>query len=118
MSPLRAWWEESEQDYIQRFYNQELGFKGPAPETCEPHIAERIFQQHLDWPSILTIFPIQDILAMSEKLRREDPEAERINVPANPQHYWRYRLHLSLEDLISEATFNSYVKKLISGAGR
>jgi 4-alpha-glucanotransferase len=118
MSPLRAWWAESERDYIQRFYNQELGFNGPAPENCEPHIAERIFQQHLEWPSLLTIFPIQDILAMSEKLRREDPEAERINVPANPQHYWRYRLHLNLEDLNSEATFNSYVKKLIATSGR
>ncbi len=118
MSPIRAWWEESERDYIQRFYNNELGFTGPAPATCETYIAERIFQQHLNWPAMLVIFPIQDLLAMSEKLRRDDVEAERINVPANPQHYWRYRLHLNLEVLNQEAVFNDYVIGLIRAAGR
>lgn len=57
---------------------------------------QQIIQAHVDSPSMLTILPIQDWLAPDEKLRRPNPAEEQINVPADPNHYWRYRLHLEL----------------------
>lgn len=118
MSPIRAWWEESERAQIQRFYQQELGFEGEAPYFCEPFVAQAIFQQHLGWPSMWAVFPIQDILAADASIRRTNPFDERINEPSNPQHYWRYRLHLSLEELQQQTDLNRWIRDMLVKSGR
>jgi len=64
------------------------------------------------------IFQVQDILGMSKKLRRSNPNDERINVPANPKHYWRYRMHISIEDLMKEDAFNHEFGGYISASKR
>jgi 4-alpha-glucanotransferase len=51
-------------------------------------------------------------------LRREDPSEERINNPANPNHYWNYRMHIPLEQLIKEKDFNKELKDYITNSGR
>lgn len=118
MPPLRLWWEESDHDQLQRFYNRELELDGIAPEHCETYVVERVILQHLNFPGMWTVFPIQDLLALSGKLRREDLTEERINVPANPQHYWQYRLHLNLEQLMQEDDFNKKLIELMQSTGR
>jgi 4-alpha-glucanotransferase len=55
---------------------------------------------------------------MNGELRRENPNEERINVPANPKHYWRYRMHLGLEELVANDVFNNEVKSLVEASGR
>ncbi|MBQ6690860.1 MAG: 4-alpha-glucanotransferase [Rikenellaceae bacterium] len=117
MNPIRAWWEE-DRPTTQRFYNQMLGAWGEAPFYCEPWICKQIVEQHLTSPAMLTILPLQDWLAMDGELRRENPNDERINVPANSRHYWRYRMHLSLEKLLSEQSFNELVRSMIVRSGR
>ena len=67
---------------------------------------------------MLCILSIQDWLAMYERLRLPDADAERINIPANPKHYWRYRMHLNIEDLMANAEFVDGISTLISQAGR
>jgi len=74
--------------------------------------------QHLYSPAMWSIFQLQDILGMSEKLRRENPQAERINNPANQIHYWQYRMHISLEDLLKEKEFNEELKDYVTNSGR
>jgi 4-alpha-glucanotransferase len=64
------------------------------------------------------IFPIQDLLGMDENLRLPDAGAERINNPGNPNHYWRYRLHLNLEDLIIQSGFNQLIRDQVKASGR
>jgi 4-alpha-glucanotransferase len=118
MSPIRAWWEEMEADQRQRFFNLELGIHGEAPFYCEPNIVERILQEHLTWPSMWAVFPIQDIAAIDGQLRRKDPFEERINIPANPKHYWRYRFHLHMEELLKKDAFNNYFRYMVRNAGR
>ncbi len=118
MAPIRAWWEEEEWDYIQRFYEQELRLDGNHPKYCEPFVAQAIIRQHLSWPSMWTVFPLQDLLAMDGRLRVEDPHSERINIPANPKHYWRYRMHLSLEDLIEEKPFMYLLRAMLQNGNR
>lgn len=105
MSTIRGWWEE---DTIktQHFYNNVLGHIGAAPFFCESYLNREILIQHLYSPAMWCIFQIQDILGMNKELRRENPHDERINVPANPKHYWRYRMHISIEDLIKQDIFN------------
>ena len=117
MSTIRGWWEE-DREKTQKFYNQILGEYGSAPYFCEPWVNRAIVLQHLYSPAMWSIFQLQDILGMSETLRRDNPAEERINEPANPAHYWNYRMHLSLEDLIKETAFNKELRDYIRNSGR
>ena len=117
MSTIRGWWEEDRLT-TQQFFNQEMGQWGDAPLFCEPWISKAIVLQHLHSPAIWSIFQLQDIMGMSEQFRRENPHDERINVPANSHHYWKYRIHLSLEELIKEQQFNEELKGFIESSGR
>jgi 4-alpha-glucanotransferase len=117
MATLRGWWEE-DRNKTQRFYNHMLGQHGEAPAKCDPWIVKEIIVQHLYSPAMWAIFPIQDLLGMDSQLRRADTQEERINVPANPQNFWKYRLHLNLEDLLKADDFNSMLQELSTQAGR
>ena len=117
MNPVRAWWEE-DREVTQQFWNMLLGNQGGAPQFCEPWICRQILEQHLWSPAMLTVLPLQDWLSMDGALRRENPHDERINVPANPRHYWRYRMHLSLEELASQQEFNDTLTSMIAASGR
>ncbi len=117
MSTLREWWQE-DTETTQRFYNSILGHWGGAPYFCEPWIAKDIINQHLYSPSMLAIFPIQDLVAMDGLLRQDSPEEERINVPAISQHYWKYRFHISMEQLLEEEDFNSMLRQMVDQGGR
>lgn len=117
MSTIRGWWQEN-RAITQQFYNDELAQSGEAPRFCEPWINRAIVLQHLYSPAMWSVFQIQDILGMSAELRRQNPEDDRINIPANPQHYWRYRMHLTLEQLIKEKSFNEEMNGYIKNSGR
>ena len=117
MSTIRGWWQEN-REATQRFYNNMLGQGGEAPYFCEPWISRAIILQHLYSPAMWSIFQMQDLLGMSATLRREMPEDERINIPANPEHYWRYRMHLNLEQLLKEKEFNTELLEYVQNSGR
>ena len=117
MNTIRGWWEE-DRGRTQRFFNMIMGRWGTAPVTAEPWICREIIVQHLYSPSMWAIFPLQDLLALDGALRRTDADAERINVPSNPRHYWRYRMHVTLESLIEAREFNGMLQDLIAQSGR
>ncbi len=117
MSTVRGWWEE-DRGKTQKFYNYILGHYGEAPYFCEPWINKEIVLQHLYSPAMWSIFQLQDLFGMNKNIRLENPHNERINVPSEPDHYWRYRVHLSLEDLLKEDDFNNELKKYVVESGR
>lgn len=117
MSTIRGWWEENP-ERTQHFYNNIMGQWGDAPVHCEPWINRAIIMQHLYSPAMWTIFQLQDILGMSDKLRRENHADERINIPANPKHYWQYRMHIPLEELIKQKEFNEELSGYVINSGR
>jgi 4-alpha-glucanotransferase len=117
MSTVRGWWEE-DRAATQRFFNNELGQWGEAPMFCEDWINKAIVLQHLYSPAMWSVFQMQDLLGMDEKIRRFDPHEERINIPSNPRHYWQFRMHLSMEELIREKEFNHNLKGYIEASGR
>ncbi len=117
MGGIRAWWEENP-DKTQHFYNNMLNEGGSAPFFAEPWICEKIVDFHLKSPSMLCILPLQDWLSIDGGVRRENPNEEQINVPANSRHYWRYRMHLTMEQLINLDLFNNRMRALIAGSGR
>ncbi|HVX51935.1 MAG TPA: 4-alpha-glucanotransferase, partial [Chitinophagaceae bacterium] len=117
MSTIRGWWEE-DRNKTQQFYNFEMGQWGDAPYFCEPWINKAIVEQHLYSPAMWSIFQVQDLLGMDKDLRRQDPHEERINVPAIPKYYWRYRMHITLEQLIDASEFNTMLQGNITASGR
>ncbi len=117
MSTLREWWEENRES-TQSFYNQLLGHYGTAPFYCEPWVCKEIIHQHLNSPAMWSVFLLQDLLAMDERTRRENPAEERINIPADPNHYWNYRMHITLESLLQEETFSDGLRSMILDTGR
>ena len=117
MSTIRGWWEE-DRNTTQNFYNNFLGHGGEAPVYCEPWINRQIVEQHLYSPAMWSIFQLQDLMGIDGDIRRKNPQDERINVPAIPNYYWNYRVHLSLEDLMEENNFNSELKETIVASGR
>ncbi len=117
MSTIRGWWEEN-REKTQKFYTHIMGQWGEAPQFCEAWINRAIIMQHLYSPAMWSIFQLQDILGMSETLRREKPQEERINNPANPKNYWQYRMHISLEDLLKQKEFNEELHGYVVNSGR
>ena len=117
MGGIRLWWEE-DREKTQHFYNNVLHENGLAPYYAEPWICDRILSLHLDSPGMLAILPWQDWMSMNGALRRENPADEQINIPAISRHYWRYRMHINLEDMLNETDFNEYIKSKIQNSGR
>ena len=117
MSVLRAWWQENTA-LTQKFWNEVLHKEGEAPQELDPQTCKEILLMHLQSPSMLALIGFQDWTAMDEKLRGKDPEEERINVPANPHHYWCYRMPMTLEALLKEKQFNEQVKEMLASNGR
>lgn len=117
MPTLRMWWDENI-ERTQEYYNTMLYRQGPAPHPLPGWLASDIISRHLTSPSMLCILSIQDWLATDETLRLPDADAERINIPANPKHYWRYRMHLNIEDLAADKRFVQNITEMISQSGR
>ena len=92
--------------------------QGEAPSNAEPWICDSIVDRHLKSPAMLAILPWQDWISIDGELRYSNPCDEQINEPSNPRHYWRYRMHLTVEKLLRSAVFNSNLRNKVRNAGR
>ena len=117
MPTLRMWWDE-DIERTQDYYNSMLYHNGAAPHPLSGSLAREILERQLESPSMLCILAIQDWLAIDERIRLADENAERVNIPANPKHYWRYRMHLSIEELMANKDFTANIRDLVDKGGR
>ena len=117
MSPLRLWWEESP-ERTQRYYVTMLQKQGRAPEHLPAHLAEEMIARHLYCPSMLCLLSLQDWLAMDSELRSKNPREERINVPSDPYNRWKYRMNLTIEELLKADKYNNKVRTMIQRSRR
>lgn len=116
-STLRQWWKEDSQ-LTQQYFNQQLMQYGRVTENLEPHLAEIIMKQHLYNDAMLAVFPIQEFLATDAVLTNPSIDHERINNPAVFPHYWRYRMHLNVEKLTENTSFNQKISDWVKDSGR
>lgn len=117
MSPLRLWWKE-DREQTNAFWHEVLHGGGNAPDEATAEICEQVVNQHLESPSMLCLLALQDWFSIDPDLRSPNIESEQINIPANPNHYWRYRMHVNIEQLQSATPFNEKIRSLIARAGR
>eukprot|EP01105_Mastigella_eilhardi_P019869 TRINITY_DN4693_c0_g1_i1.p1 TRINITY_DN4693_c0_g1~~TRINITY_DN4693_c0_g1_i1.p1 ORF type:complete len:400 (-),score=95.05 TRINITY_DN4693_c0_g1_i1:72-1271(-) len=117
MSTMRGWWTENRHD-TQVFFNTIMGRPGLAPTELTPDLARVVFDMHLYSPAMLCMFAIQDVFALRASLATRDPCEERINMPSVYEYYWRYRIHVPLEELLANTEFNDELRRMIAGSGR
>ncbi|XP_065853062.1 4-alpha-glucanotransferase DPE2 [Euphorbia lathyris] len=116
-STLRAWWEEDEERRC-KFFKTVVGSDIVPSSKCTPDIARFFIRQHVEAPSMWAIFPLQDLLALKEEYMTRPATEETINDPTNPKHYWRYRVHVTLEGLMKDKELKTILRGLVSGSGR
>ena len=90
----------------------------PPPDKCEPHVMRAIVRQHMASPSALAIFPAQDLLALEPSYAQRPAEEETINDPTNNRHYWRFRLHVRLEDMLANSEWLADIREMVNESGR
>ncbi len=117
MSTIRGWWEE-DYERSQRFFNNILGHQGLAPFYADSWLVREVVNQHMYSPAMWSILPMQDFVGIDDKLRLDDAKVEQINIPAIIPHYWRYRFHIDMEDLLKEDDFNNNIKEMVKKSGR
>ena len=111
------WWDE-DFNRAQEFYSTVLNRRDDAPHPLPAWLARDIMSRNLQSASMLCVLSLQDWLAISEELRLPDATAERINIPANPHHYWRYRMHLNISDMMKDQRFCDDIAEMITQSGR
>ncbi len=117
MQTIREWWQMDRQR-VEYYYDNVLGLEGRAPKELTPQVAQEIVDRLMQSYSFAVILPLSDYLAMDKKLRAKDPSIERINNPKNPQQYWQYRVHLSVEALHTARKFNDRLQTIINNSKR
>jgi len=117
VSTVRGWYEEDE-ERRGRFWTAALGRSGPAPAVCTPAIIRDVVRQHMEAASCWVVFPLQDILALSPKYMTRPAAEEMINDPTNPKHYWRYRMHVLLEDVADDIGLMTDLRSMLVASGR
>lgn len=117
MSTIRGWWE-SDHENAKDFYYNYLHWYGLTPLQASPEIVKAIVEDHLASPSMLAIFPIQDLVGIDSALRKSNADSEQINEPSNPKHYWRFRFHISMEDLLKSESLNEQLRSMVRKCGR
>ena len=117
-STLRGWWEE-DRGVAERFFHEQIHQMGTAPKRLHPLLAEIIISQNLYTDAMLAIFPLQDYLAT--RLKYHDmlqPSEERINIPSVYPHPWKYRMPITLEELLADADLTDLLRNMIQNSGR
>ena len=94
---------------LRMWLGQRNGTSDATPQECL-----KVLEKNLASPSMLAIFPLQDWLSIDGTLRNPDATSERINIPAVPDHYWKYRMHLTIEELLAAEDLNKTIKELSS----
>lgn len=117
MSTIRGWWE-ADHENAKKYYYDYLHWYGLTPMACTPEIVQAIVEDHLSSPSMLAIFPVQDLVGMDGSLRKQDAASEQINEPSNPKHYWRFRFHMTTDQLLSAEHLNARIRTMVKTAGR
>ncbi|MBR5729724.1 MAG: 4-alpha-glucanotransferase [Prevotella sp.] len=117
MPSMRLWWEENA-GRAQRYFTTMLQREGRAPQNLSAQMAEEIVARHLYCPSMLCLLSIQDWLAMDSNLRTKNVREERINEPYDCYNQWKYRMNVTIEQLMEARQYNQKLQTMITRSKR
>ncbi len=112
---VRQWWSELT---INNEVSRALNLDVPLEKNPSGEEIYRLYEALLKTSSKIAMFQFQDLLAIDEDLRRDDPESERINVPGTvTDENWSYRIDFTIEQLLRNKPFTLKIKNLTSKRG-
>ena len=82
-------------------------------EKIKPNTILKVLEKHLDSPAEWSIYPLQDLLDTDEKYWSEHPQEDQINVPADPNNHWCYRMAASLEQVLHDDALNAILARMM-----
>jgi len=110
-STLLGLWNE--QDFDRDFYWKHIGQSGHAPAVLAHEHVKLIIKNIFDASSLLSILPLQDFMALSQKFIPENPEIDRVNTPGTVgSQNWSWRMQCLLEELLNETELNGCIEEL------
>jgi 4-alpha-glucanotransferase len=115
-SSVREWWEsEADREGTWRFASVSLNRElGPCPERLGPEQVEVLLELVASSASRFAVYPIQDVLALSEKNRPADPKSERINTPGTIGiGNWSYRTPVAMNQILADKKLAAKVRTLV-----
>jgi 4-alpha-glucanotransferase len=121
---LRKEWMTTEEGKLRHYFYDILGMTSSFEDKATPAVLERVIWQHLDSAAMIATFQWQEWIALSESLKKKSPHHERVNIPDRFPHYWRYRMHMYVEDMLDEAgnrhvkEWNSQIRQMIRKSRR
>ena len=95
MPTLRGWLAEDRVRTRQFLDSLDLDDRKVTAKTIK-----KMIDKHLDSPSKWNIYPLQDLLDTNPKYWSDDAKDDQINVPADPNNQWRWRMKMNLETLL------------------
>ena len=95
MPTLRGWLAEDRFRTRQFLDSLDLDDRKITAKTLK-----KILEKHFDSPSKWNIYPLQDLLDLDEKNWSPNPADDQINVPSDSKNQWKWRMKISLEDLL------------------
>ncbi len=117
MPGLRQWLDD-DPERASRFFNAMHITGGRTDTPDSPDVCRQVISAHLESPAMLAVFPWQDWMSIDADLRHPSPEDELINNPACSNHYWRYRMHMTVEQLLQADRLNESILALVKSSGR
>ena len=117
MPSFRLWWKRFPES-ASRYAEKVLGMFKNIPAEADESICTQVVMQHLNSPSMLCLLSFQDWTAICEDTRSKDLASEQINDPANSSQYWRYKTHLSLEELEKSTLLKKQILEMVSETKR
>ena len=97
MPTLRGWLAEDRVRTRQFLDSLDLDDRKVTAKTIK-----KMIDKHLDSPSKWNIYPLQDLLDTNPKYWSNDAKDDQINVPADPNNQWRWRMKMNLETLLPD----------------
>lgn len=95
MPSLRGWLAEDRERTRQFLDHLDIDDREVTASTIR-----KVLEKHADSPSKWNIYPMQDLLDTDAALWSPDPNADQINIPANAENHWRWRMSVLIETLL------------------
>ncbi len=120
MSTIRGWWEEDRNKNTESFLmrNWVNGVKRRISVT--PGSIKPLCNNTLHSPAMWSIFQLQDLIReLMRSIRRENPNDERINVPAIPKLLLESTgCIFTWKTLSGQSPFNEQLREMVKSSGR
>ena len=110
---MRVWLGERNKTIFHTSQDKKQTYYDATVEECTAEL-----KKTLEKDSMFAMIPLQDWLSIDPKIRSRFPYTERINNPDAKEQIWKYRMHITLENLLNAESLNKTILQLIANSNR